>query len=197
MHMEGGSLKRINKILKVVCVLISTVFVLLMSTSCLGPSGIQSMDKTDDGPVIESLNEDLTNPTNPSEDDVKRPSVPLDIPSEDEYENANQTGYDDGGLQQPYIYYNGQLYMLEKHMAQFTKERFEQKEKFDKLQFLGVTCKETNHKWPSADLEASRIPEGTKIYYDGRNLAIYAYMESGSLFKYYPYHGEQYPLDKS
>lgn len=117
------------------------------------------------------------------------------ISSENDDESHEPTGYTDGGIQQPMIYYDGRLYALESNLGHFGQQELEEKIKNLGLIRLGLTVDELNYQWPSKNLEASRINVDTLVYLDKGINILYALLENKALYQLRPYEGDLYQLD--
>lgn len=143
-------------------------------------------------------NESETSLQNTSQEDlVSTTSKQEDIVSttrKNDIKDLNATGYSDGGLQRPFLYYDGQLYAAGSYSSEWNEsEKTEDNIKRLNLGFLGSTVAEQNHEWPSKDLVASRIPVDSPVYLNKENNSIYVLYEDG-FFYLTPYYDDLYPL---
>lgn len=136
-----------------------------------------------------------------AEDEIEEPvqAAVLDdettLVAEDGCEEASPTGYSDSGIQQAFIYYDDQLFMLEHNEGIYQADEFEDRIESLNLVSLGSTVDELNHQWPSKDLEASRISVGSPVYFNEENRIVYVLFDGEALYQFRPYNGELYELD--
>ena len=105
------------------------------------------------------------------------------------------TGYSDGGIGFSSIYYDGQLFRLEEIVGELSENKLAVKLIDLGAEKVGTIITETNHRWPSADLEASRLPVSLPVYYDQSNKLLYVVSEDGELRLLEPYLEELYDLE--
>lgn len=115
--------------------------------------------------------------------------------SEADSDKTMPTGYSDGGIGFASIYYDGQLFRLEETVGEFTEEELPAKLQALGAKEVGTIVTETNHRWPSLDLEASRLPASLSVYYDPAQKRLYVVTEEGALRLLEPYLEPLYELE--
>ncbi len=117
------------------------------------------------------------------------------LTSNSQSEKTMPTGYSDGGIGFASIFYDGQLFQLEEIIGNFSGDELCGKLLELNAEKVGTIITETNYRWPSVDLEASRIPVSQPVYYDHTNRLLYSLFDDGSLRLLKPYQGLFYQLD--
>ncbi len=107
---------------------------------------------------------------------------------------TSPTGYADSGIQFSSIFYDGTLYYVDSVVGSFTKDDLDRKILELGAVYVGLIRTETNHRWPSADLEASRLPVSLPVYYDKTDQTLYVVFDE-ELRSLSPYQEELYDLN--
>ncbi len=136
-----------------------------------------------------------TDPIADSESPDKQTTLTSDeaTPIESVAIEAEPTGYTDGGIQIPMIYYQDQLLMLGDIVSEDGVLDVSEQIESRGLSELGSIREETNFRWPNKNFEAARLLVGTKIYLDEDDQTIYLVTDN-QLRSLEPYTGELYDL---
>lgn len=172
-----------NKIRLVVFVFVLAL-ALLITSSCNSSKGNnpsnQTKDKTPESSVGSDKKAIADNTTEPTTEPKTQP-----------------TGYDDGGIQISTVYYDGQLYELDDIVGTYSQTDLEAKVDELGAKYVGSIQEETNFRWPSQNLEASRLNVSQPIYYNKDKMLLYISDEDGKLRSMTPYHGPLYELEST
>ena len=136
------------------------------------------------------------NPSNQAKDKTPESSVGSDKKAIAD-NKTEPTGYDDGGIQISTVYYDGQLYELDDIVGTYSQTDLEAKVDELGAKYVGSIQEETNFRWPSQNLEASRLNVSQPIYYNKDKMLLYISYEDGELRSMTPYHGPLYELEST
>lgn len=105
------------------------------------------------------------------------------------------TGYSDGGIQIPTIFYAGTLFSLDENLGSFERADLDALLQSVEVEALGTVKEETNHRWPNQDFEASRVAVESAIYVNAETGALLAVIEGKTVYRFKPYTEVLYELD--
>ena len=80
------------------------------------------------------------------------------------------TGYPDGEIQRPYLFYNGTLYQYKFECRKVPKDKIIEVYGYE---FVGSVNKTSNVEMPDEEMEASRFSVGAEIYANDTSIIVY------------------------
>lgn len=83
----------------------------------------------------------------------------------------NPTGYPDGGVQRPYLMYEGTLYQHTFERKKVSKDEITKA--YPGYEYAASIKKISNKDMPDEELEGSRFSEGAEIYVNGDSIIVY------------------------
>jgi hypothetical protein len=83
----------------------------------------------------------------------------------------NPTGYPDGGVQRPYLMYEGTLYQHTFERKKVSKDEITKA--YPGYEYVASIKKISNKDMPDEELEGSRFSEGAEVYVNGNSIIVY------------------------